>query len=131
MKRLMLILPLIALTGCASNVALKDDSNSTKAVGTLKLTWLAPHSIEVTLDGVRYEGKWNIERCTTFSDCPTTYGLVGKYHRRHLAKGKSQLKSKDGDRIDCEWISHLPDVQGTCRAQDGRMFKLVEAKPAK
>jgi hypothetical protein len=26
MKRLMLILPLLALAGCASNVALKDDS---------------------------------------------------------------------------------------------------------
>jgi hypothetical protein len=43
MRRLMLILPLIALAGCASNVALKDDSNdATQAVGTLTLTWLQP-----------------------------------------------------------------------------------------
>jgi hypothetical protein len=33
--------------------------------------------------------------------------------------------------MDCEWVSHLPDVQGTCRTQDGRVFRLVEAKPTK
>jgi hypothetical protein len=33
MKRLMLILPLIALVGCASNVALKDASDATQAYG--------------------------------------------------------------------------------------------------
>ena len=63
MKRLMLILPLIAMAGCSSNVALKDDSNTTQAVGTLTLTWLQPNSMEVMLDGKRYVGEWDSERC--------------------------------------------------------------------
>jgi hypothetical protein len=28
-------------------------------------------------------------------------------------KGQPILKTKEGDRMDCEWVSHLPDVQGT------------------
>lgn len=63
-------------------------------------------------------------RCSPYRDVP-------RIHRRHIDKGQAVLKTKEGERLDCEWVSHLPDVQGTCRAQDGRVFKLVEAKPAK
>ena len=128
MKRLMLILPLIALAGCASNVALKDTSDTPQAVGTLTLTWLIHNSMEVTLDGKRYAGEWDSERCLNV-ECRGVYGNVAKVHRRHIDKGQAILKSREGDRLDCEWVSHLPDVQGTCRAQDGRVFKLVEARP--
>jgi len=49
--KLLTILPLLLLAGCASNVALKDASDATQAVGTLHLAWLQPNSLEVTLDG--------------------------------------------------------------------------------
>jgi len=127
MKRPMLILPLIALAGCASNEVLKDVSDTPQAVGTLTLTWLVHNSMEVTLDGKRYVGAWDSERCLNV-ECRGVYWNVPKVHRRHIAKGQANLTSRDGDRMDCEWVSHLPDVQGTCRAQDGRAFKLVEAK---
>lgn len=130
MKRRMLILPLIALAGCASNVVLKDASDTPQAVGTLTLTWLAHNSMEVTLDGKRYVGEWDSERCLNM-ECRGAYSNVPKVHRRHIREGKAVLTTREGDRLDCEWVSHLPDVQGMCRAQDGRVFKLVEAKPAK
>ncbi len=127
MRRLILILPLIALTGCASNVALKDASDATQAVGTLTLTWLIHNSMEVTLDGKRYVGEWDSKRCLNV-ECRGVYGNVAKVHRRHIDKGQAILESREGDRLDCEWVSHLPDVQGTCRARDGRVFKLVESR---
>ena len=130
MKRLMLILPLIALTGCASNVVLKDAADTPQAMGTLTLTWLLNNYMEVTLDGKRYVGEWESERCLDV-ECRDVYSDVSKVHRRHIRKGRAILKSMQGDSLDCKWVSHLPDVQGTCRAQDGRVFKLVEAKPAK
>ncbi len=130
MKRLMLILPLIALTGCATNVALKDASDATQAVGTLTLTWLIHNSMEVTLDGKRYVAEWESERCLNV-ECRGAYSNVPKVHRRHIKEGQAVLKTREGDRLDCEWVSHLPDVMGTCRAQDGRVFKLAESKPAK
>jgi hypothetical protein len=130
MKRLMLILPLVALAGCASNVALKDDSNATQAMGTLTLTWLQPNAMEVTLDGKRYVGEWDSERCFN-AECRGAYSYVPRIHRRHIDKGQATLKTREGDRMDCEWVSHLPDVKGTCRTQDGRMFRLEEAKPTK
>lgn len=128
MKRLTLILPLFALAGCASNVALKDDTDATRTVGTLTLGWLHPDAMEVMLDGKRYVGEWEIERCQDV-ECRGTYRTMSKVHRRHIAKGQATLKTKDGDRLECQWVSHLPDVQGTCRALDGRVFKLVEAAP--
>ena len=130
MRRLILILPLIALTGCASNVALKDASDATQAVGTLTLTWLIHNSMEVMLDGKRYAGEWDSERCLNV-ECRGVYGNVPKVHRRHIDKGQAILESREGDRLDCEWVSHLPDLHGTCRAQDDSVFKLVEAKPIK
>lgn len=130
MKRLMLILPLIVLAGCAFNVALKDNSNVTQAVGTLTLTWLHQNSMEVMMDGKRYLGEWDSERCLNV-ECRGAYGNVSKVHRRHIDKGLAVLKTREGDRMDCEWVSHLPDVQGTCRTQDGRAFLLVEARPTK
>jgi hypothetical protein len=130
MKHLMLILPLVALAGCASNVALKDARDATQAMGTLTLTWLHSNTMEVTLDGKRYEGEWDSERCLDV-ECRGAYSTVSKVHRRHIREGQAVLKTKEGDRLDCEWVSHLPDVKGTCRTLDGRTFKLVEAKPAK
>ncbi len=128
MKLLMLILPLVALVGCASNVALKDASDATQAIGTLTLSWLHPNSMEVMLDGKRYVGEWNNERCLNV-ECRGVYRNVLRVHRKHIYKGQATLKSKDEDRMECEWVSHRPDVRGTCRTQDGRVFRLEEAKP--
>ena len=130
MKRLMLILPLIALTGCASSVVLKDAADTPQAMGTLTLTWLLNNYMEVTLDGKRYVGEWDSERCLDV-ECRGGYSNVSKVHRRHIREGQATLKSMEGDSLNCKWVSHLPDVKGTCRAQDGRVFKLVEAKPVR
>lgn len=120
-----------ALTGCASsNVALKDANDAPQALGTLTLTWLVHNSMEVTLDGKRYVGEWESERCLNL-ECRGVYRNVSRIHRRHIQEGQAVLKTKDGERLDCEWVSHLPDVQGTCRAQDGRVFKLVDDTLAK
>ncbi len=130
MKRLMLILPLVALAGCASNVALKNDSNVTQAMGTLTLTWLQQNSMEVMLDGKRYVGEWDSDRCLNV-ECRGAYSTMSKVHRRHIKEGQAVLKTKEEDRMDCKWVSHLPDVKGTCRTQDGRVFRLEEAMPVK
>lgn len=126
--KLLTILPLLLLAGCASNVALKDANDATQAVGILHLAWLQPNSMEVSLDGKRYVGEWDSERCLNV-ECRGAYRNVSKIHRRHINQSQAILKSREGDRLDCEWVSHLPDVQGTCRAQDGKVFKLVEARP--
>jgi len=124
MKRLMMTtLFLLILTGCASNVALKDSADVTQAVGTLSLSWLQANSMEVTLEGKRYVGEWTSEPCLN-EYCRGVYRNVQKLHRRHIDKGYAILKSKDGGQLECVWVSHLPDVQGECRAQDGRQFRL-------
>jgi len=114
---------LLLLTGCAANVALTDSADSIQGMGTLHLTWLQPHALEVQLDGKRYEGDWTSTLCTT-DGCRGVYRNVLKIHRRHINKGQAVLVTKDGDRLTCEWVSHLPDVEGTCGTQDGRLFRL-------
>lgn len=128
--KLLTILSVLLLTGCASNVALKDADDTTQAVGTLYLRWLQPNAIEVTLDGKRYEGDWTMNRCLlSDSECRGPYRNVPKIHRRHISQGQATLTSREGDRLECEWVSHLPDLRGTCWAQDGRLFKLERTKP--
>ncbi|HUX31511.1 MAG TPA: hypothetical protein VMV78_12945 [Thiobacillus sp.] len=120
----MTMLFLLALTGCASNVALKDAADTTRAVGTLS-AWGATHRMEVMLDGKRYEGEWVRNPCTTDA-CHGIYrnDTLG-LHRRHTSKGsKATLESADGERLVCEWVSHLADVKGTCQTQDGHQFRL-------
>jgi len=60
----MTILFLLALTGCASNVTLKDAADTTQAMGTLS-AWGPTHRMEVMLDGKRYEGESVRNPCTT------------------------------------------------------------------
>ncbi|MCP5277919.1 MAG: hypothetical protein H6935_06080 [Thiobacillus sp.] len=124
------ILALLLLAGCTSNLALKDTSNAAQAVGTLNLHWLQPNSIEVTLEGRRYKGDWTMSRCLPADyQCRGPYLSVPKVHRRHISQGQATLTSREGDSLECKWVSHLPDVRGTCRTQDGRLFSLEESKP--
>lgn len=118
------ILFLLALTGCASNVALKDAADTTQAVGTLSARE-PTHRMEVMLDGKRYEGESVRIPCTTDA-CRGLYrNDTLRLHKGHVSKGnKATLESKDGERLVCEWVSHLTDAEGTCHAQDGRQFRL-------
>lgn len=120
----MTILLLLALTGCASNVALKDAADTTQAVGTLS-AWGPTHRMEIMLDGKRYEGESVRNPCTTDA-CHGIYrNDTLRLHRGHTSKGsKATLESADGERLVCEWVSHLTDVKGTCQTQDGRQFRL-------
>jgi hypothetical protein len=120
----MTMLFLLALTGCASNVALKDAADTTRAVGTLS-AWGATHRMEVMLDGKRYEGESVRIPCTTDA-CHGIYrNDTLRLHKGHVSKGnKATLESADGERLVCEWVSHLTDVKGTCQTQDGRQFRL-------
>ena len=127
MKTLALVAAMLILAGCASEVALKDAADTPQGSGILHITWLQPKSVEIMLDGKSFEGLWTSRPCTTLT-CPDVYGRVARIHRRHLRKGQAELTSKEGERLVCEWITHLPVVEGTCRAPDGRQFRLVEKK---
>lgn len=121
------LLPLIG--ACTSPVALTGPDAAPTGAGTLNLTWLASNSMEVVLDGQRYVGEWTSIRCSTDA-CRGVYRNVPRIHRRHIRQGQAELVAQDGARMTCEWVSHLPEVQGTCTTQDGRKF-LLEAKGAK
>ncbi len=122
MKRPLLLLPLL-LAGCASNAA-QDTVARPPAAAALSLTWLQPRSLEVALDGKRYAGEWTGAPCLN-EYCRGVYRNVSKYHRRHIDKGSATLQSRDGERLVCTWVSHLPEVRGTCSAPDGRQFRLT------
>lgn len=118
----------LLLTGCASSVPLAGNEQAGVS-GTLYLEWLQSQSIEVRLDGVTYIGAWTSSVCKT-DICRGKYRNVLKIHRRHIHQGKAVLTAKDGARMECGWISYLPEVDGQCRAQDGRLFKLKATNPA-
>jgi hypothetical protein len=118
------LLALNLLTGCATtDVALSSPEKTEAGAGTLKLVWLFPNSGEIHLDGKRYIGEWSDSRCFT-SQCRSEFFNVPKIHRRHIRRGSAELVAKDNTRLNCEWVSHDKEVIGTCRADDGRVFRL-------
>lgn len=129
MKNWLLVFLLPLISACATPVGLTGPDAPTSSAGTLNLAWLAPNSMEVVLDGQRYEGEWTSSRCYTDA-CRGVYRNVPRIHRRHIRQGQAELVAQDGARMTCEWVSHLPEVQGSCTTQDGRKF-LLEAKGAK
>lgn len=128
MKRWLFPVALVLLNGCASTLDL-NSSDAPIVAGTLSLDWIAPHTIELQLDGMRYAGDWTSRVCTTDA-CRGMFRNVPKIHRRHIHQGRAMLTAQNGARLDCEWVSHLPELDGACRAQDGRLFKLKSGKSA-
>ena len=126
MYRWPILMTLVLLSGCANTVELSS-SDTPMVSGTLKLEWIEPHAIEIQLDGVRYVGAWINQVCTTDA-CRGKFRNVLKIHRRHILHGQTTLMAKTGARLDFDWVSHLPEVDGTCHTQDGRLFKLTSGK---
>lgn len=122
-----MILALAMLGGCASHVALTGQDDVEATVGILVPTWLEPQSMEVPLDGKRYVGEWSSSACFT-DECRGVFRNVLRIHRRHIRKGEAVLAAPDGGRLECRWASYPPQVDGTCRAQDGRVYELKTAK---
>ncbi len=130
MKYLSILLTTLLLASCATtDVALTPADNSQAGAGSLKIVWLSSNTAEIQLDGKRYAGEWTDSRCFT-PECRGEFNAT-KLHRRHIRKGSAELVAKDNSRLNCQWVSHDEEVIGTCRAQDGRTFRLEEAKPAK
>jgi hypothetical protein len=123
MTRALVMLPTLSLlAACASPVALTGPEGA-MAAGTPTMSWLEPHAMEVRLEGKRYVGEWRSSACFTDA-CRGTYRDVPRIHRRHIRQGQAILTAADGARLECRWVSHLPEVDGNCTSQDGRIFKL-------
>lgn len=123
MTRALVILPTLGLlAACASPVVLTGPEGA-MAAGTLTVSWLEPHAMEVRLEGKRYMGEWSSSACFT-DECRGIYRDVLRIHRRHIRQGQAILTAADGARLECRWVSHLPEVDGNCTSQDGRVFKL-------
>ncbi len=118
----------LLLAGCASNLPAVGDDQSDLAA-TLILEWVQPQAIEIQLDGETYTGAWISRVCTT-DVCRGKFRNVRKIYRRHIQHGEADLTARNGARMHCEWASYLPEIDGQCRTQDGRLFKLQAAKPA-
>lgn len=126
MTRLPMSIPLLALlSACAAPIALTGPDGA-QAAGTLTLAWLEPHAMEVRLEGKRYAGEWRSSVCFT-AECRGVYRDVPRIHRRHIHQGEAILAATDGSRLACRWVSHLPEVDGTCKAADGRVYRLKAA----
>ena len=121
---LLLLMPL--LTACASQVPITAGDPADPVAGTLTVAWLEPNAMEVVVDGKRYVGDWSSTICST-DECRGVYRNVLRIHRRHIRKGHAVLVAADGSRIECEWVSHLPALEGSCKTQDGRVFRLKAA----
>lgn len=116
----------LLLGGCAGNVALTAGDGRPAGDGVLRMVWIEPHDLEIRIGGKRYVGPWSTERCT-FAACGTDYQRANRLHKRHFRKGQATLVAEDGDRLVCEWVSHLPEVNGTCQDSAGRGYILREA----
>ncbi len=127
MKFGVMILAMAMMDGCASHMALtgKDDVEAT--VGILAPSWLEPHTMEVQLDGKRYVGQWSSSACFT-DECRGVFRNVLRIYRRHIRKGEAVLAATDGGRLECQWVSYPPKMDGLCRARDGRIYKLKVTK---
>ncbi len=122
--KLATLLALGLLTGCATtDVALSTPEKPGSGAGSLKLVWLISTSAEIQLDGKRYVGEWSDSRCFTVQ-CRGEFFNVPNIHRRHIRRGSAELVAKDNTRLNCEWISHGKEVIGTCRTDDGRVYRL-------
>ncbi len=126
MHKWLLIFLLPLLTACASQVPITASDPADRIVGTLGVAWLEPKVMEVVVDGKRYTGEWSSQICAT-DECRGAYRNVLRIHRRHIRKGHAVLVAADGSRVECEWVSHLPELEGTCKTQDGRVYKLKSA----
>ena len=114
------------LNGCTTTLDLKG-SDAPQVSGVLSVDWIEPHAIVIQHDGMRYSGDWSSRVCTTDA-CRGVFRNVLKIHRRHIHQGRAVLAAKNGSSLVCEWVSHLPELDGTCRAQDGSLFKLKSGK---
>ena len=123
MRRILILTTLAWLAGCATPVALTAPEGASNT-GRLTLTWLEPHAMEVRLEGKRYMGEWSSSACFT-DQCRGIYRDVPRIHRRHIRQGQATLATADGARLECRWVSHLPEVDGNCTSQDGRVFRLM------
>jgi len=119
---------MLLLTGCACSVPVVGGDQPDVA-GTLILDWVQPQAIAIQLDGVTYTGAWTSHVCTTDA-CRGKFRNVRKIYRRHVQHGEADLTAQNGARLHCEWVSYLPEVDGQCRSQDGRLFKLHAESPA-
>jgi hypothetical protein len=118
------LLALILLTGCTTtDVAQSSADKPEAAAGTIQIGWLRPNNAGIRLDGKLYAGEWSDSRCLT-QQCRGEFWNVGKIHRQHIRKGAAELVAKDNSRLNCEWVSHDKKVVGTCRADDGRLYRL-------
>jgi len=118
------LLALSLFTGIATpNVALSATDQSEAGAGTVQIVWLRPNRARIHLDDQRYVGEWRERRCFT-QECRGEFWNIGKIHRQHIRKGVAELVAKDNKRLNCAWVSHHQEVIGTCRADDGRVYRL-------
>ena len=117
---------LVLLAGCATGCATSPNQHGAAEVdaGTLTATWLQPREIEILVDGKPHNGTWSSRACHTDS-CRGIYRNVSKHHRRYITRGQAVLTSGNGGRLECQWVSHLPDLAGSCHSADGRVFRLT------
>lgn len=113
---------LVLLAGCATSPT--PQGTAEFDAGTLTTTWLQTREVVILLDGKPHTGTWSSRACHTDS-CRGIYRNVPKHQRRHIAHGQAVLTSSDGGRLDCHWVSHLPDLEGSCESGDGRVFRLT------
>ncbi|MEW5788657.1 MAG: hypothetical protein AB1899_12470 [Pseudomonadota bacterium] len=119
---LLLLLPL--LHACALPTQLGNSQAQGAGHGELRITLMEPHGMEVELDGRQYRGEWRSELCLN-PECRGVYRNVDRLHRRHIRKGQASLVADDGKRLDCEWVSHLPELEGICRDGSDRSYRLT------
>ncbi len=126
MRQFLVLTLLLWLGGCAHDLSMTASDGRPAGEGVLRLTWVEPHDLEVRIGGKRYVGPWSTEHCTQES-CGEAYQRATPNHKRHFRKGQATLVAEDGDRLVCEWVSHLPEVKGVCHSSAGQRYSLSEA----
>ena len=87
---------------------------------------MGAHVMVVRLNDQVYSGEWTGGRCFTDA-CRGPYRNLLRHDRRHVSKGGAVLASPAHDQLRCEWVRYRDEMQGTCRAQDGREYSLISA----
>lgn len=120
MKRLLLVLAMLALTGCAGSLKLLEGGKvhlgQFDAVGK---------TLSVAIEGVNYSGTYITNASSSYGGffVGAKYVPVNTYSGGNM--GRAILTASNGNVIRCEFMAQTMAAQGTCTDNNGKTYDLI------
>jgi hypothetical protein len=130
------IMPILLITGCASHEHKMSQPHPTNMV-TGKMVHgnsSLPDQLIVEMAGKHFEGNLEIKKYVDWKNVRKTYGSDTKHWHKitsgldkdhHISVGRAEIKSSDGDAMQCKAIWSRSDrPEGKCINQAGKSLDL-------